>query len=153
MTTPAQDAPLVLPSVVFRPARLLVVCAVLAAVVTVAAALLGHPVFGAFFALGLGLGLVNALLIRRSVQSITGEAHPLKTKMAVNSATRLLVLSLIALVIAYLFRPLGLGVLIGLASFEVVLVSSTALPVVKKLRAQASAPGVDGDSREGTADD
>jgi hypothetical protein len=144
---------LVLPSVVFRPARLLVVCAVLATVATIAAGMTGHLMFGAFFALGLALGLVNALLIRHSVQSITAEAHPLKTKMAVNSATRLLALSLIALLIAYLFRPLGLGVLIGLALFEVVLVSTSALPVVKKLRAQASASGVDGDRAEGTSDD
>lgn len=148
MTTPAQDAPLVLPSVVFRPARLLIICIALTAVATLVAAQLGHVVFGVFLGLGLALGLVNALLIRRSALKITADDHPLKSKMALNSATRLLVITVIGMVIAYLFKPVGLGVLVGLALFEVLLVSSTALPVVKKLRAQASERGA-----EGTADD
>lgn len=137
-----------LPSVVFRPARLLIICIALTAVAMAAAGQLGHFLFGVFFGLGLALGLVNALLIRRSALKITAEVHPLKSKMALNSASRLLLISVIGLIIAYLFRPLGLGVLVGLATFEVLLVSSTALPVVKKLRAQASEHGA-----EGTADD
>lgn len=112
----------------------------------------GQPMFGVFFGLGLGLGLANALLIRRSVQSVTASDHPLKRKMAVNSATRLLTITVIGLAVAYAFRPHGLGVLIGMALFEVLLVSATALPVVKKLRAQASQPGADGDRTEGTVD-
>jgi hypothetical protein len=54
--------------------------------------------------------------------------------MALNSATRLLVITAIGLTIAILFRPLGLGVLFGLALFQVLLVLSTALPVWKKIR-------------------
>lgn len=150
MTTPAQDAPLVLPSVVFQPRRLLIICAVLTAVATFAADQLGHAMFGAFFGFGLALGLINALLIRRSVQSITAKDHPLKSKMAMNSATRLLVITVVGLVVAYLFRPQGLGVLFGLALFEVLLVATTALPVMKKLRS-AAATGSDADGTEGTA--
>ena len=89
---------------------------------------------GVFFGVGLGLGLVNALLVQRSVSNITSDAHPLKRKMAVNSATRLLVITTIGLAIAFAFRPEGLGVLFGLALFQVVLVLSTALPVWKKIR-------------------
>lgn len=140
MTTPAQDAPLVLPSVVFRPVRLLLVCIALTAVATVAAAQSGHFLFGVFFGLGLAIGLVNALLIRRSALKITAEDHPLKSKMALNSAGRLAAITVVGLVIAVVFKPVGLGALVGLALFEVVLVLSTALPVVKKLRAQALEP-------------
>lgn len=139
-----------LPSVVFRPVRLLIICIALTAVATVAAAQLGHPMFGVFFGLGLGLGLLNALLVRRSVESITAGDHPLKKNMALNSASRLLVITVIGLAIAFYFRPTGLGVLFGLALFQALLVLSTALPVVKKLRAQAPEPGV---RTEGTADD
>ena len=39
-------------------------------------------IFGVFFGVGLGLGLLNALLVRRAVDSITAEDHPLKKKMA-----------------------------------------------------------------------
>ena len=135
MTTPAQDAPLVFPSVAFRPVRLLAICAALTAVAIIAAAAVGpYLLFGVFFGVGLALGLLNALLVQRSVESITAGDHPLKKKMALNSATRLLVISAVGLTIAILFRPLGLGVLFGLALFQVLLVLSTALPVWKKMR-------------------
>lgn len=135
MTTPAQDAPLVLPSVAFRPLRLSVICFVLTVLATVATALLGHPMVGIFFGIGLGLGLFNAILVRRSALRITAHAHPLKSKMAVNSAIRLMVLTVIGLVIAFVFRPEGLGVVFGMALFQMLLVFSTAVPVARKLRA------------------
>ena len=138
MTTPAQDAPLVFPSVAFRPLRLFVICVVFAGLVTAAAAMLGHATIGVFFGVGLGLGLLNAILVQRSVESITAEAHPLKRKMALNSATRLLVMTVVGLTIAFIFRPQGLGVVFGMALFQVLLVLSTALPVMKKLKAGAA---------------
>ena len=147
MTTPAQDAPLVFPSVAFRPLRLLVICGVLAALATLAAGLLGHPMIGVFFGIGLVLGLLNAVLVQRSVDAITAEAHPLKRKMAVNSATRLLVMTVIGLTIAFIFRPQGLGVVFGMALFQVVLVLSTALPVMKKIKAGA-ADGLEGEATQ-----
>ncbi|MBJ7340616.1 ATP synthase subunit I [Mycolicibacterium sp.] len=136
MTTPAQDAPLVFPSVAFRPMRLLIVCVALTAVALVASGFLGHIFFGAFFGVGLGLGLLNALLVRRAVEAITAEDHPLKKKMAVNSATRLLAITAIGLTIAIVFKKHdGLAVLFGLAIFQAVLVMSTSIPVMKKIRA------------------
>ena len=137
MTTPAQDAPLVFPSVAFRPIRLLAVSLVLTLVAVAAAGALGHPVVGAFFGVGLLLGLLNALGVQRSVTAITADAHPLKKKMALNSASRLLFITVIGLAVAYVFRPEGLGVVFGLALFQVLLVMSTALPVWKKLRTES----------------
>ena len=150
MTTPAQDAPLVFPSVAFRPLRLFAVCVVLAALATLAAGLLGHVMVGAFFGIGLALGLLNALLVQRSVEAITADAHPLKRKMALNSATRLLVMTVIGLTIAFIFRPQGLGVVFGMALFQVVLVISTALPVMKKIRANSQTGGGAGLEGEAT---
>ena len=137
MTTPAQDAPLVFPSVAFRPIRLLAISLVLTLVAVAAAGALGHPVVGAFFGVGLLLGLLNALGVQRSVTAITADAHPLKKKMAMNSASRLLIITVIGLAVAYVFRPEGLGVVFGLALFQVLLVMSTALPVWKKLRTES----------------
>ena len=137
MTTPAQDAPLVFPSVAFRPLRLFAVCVVLTGLATLAAGLLGHIMVGVFFVIGLLLGLLNAVLVQRSVEAITADAHPLKRKMALNSATRLFVMTVIGLTIAFIFRPQGLGVVFGMALFQVVLVISTALPVMKKLKSGA----------------
>jgi hypothetical protein len=136
MTTPAQDAPLVFPSVAFRPLRLLIVCVALTGLALLAAGFTGHVFFGVFFGVGLGLGLLNALMVRRAVESITAEDHPLKKKMAVNSMTRLLVITAIGLTIAIVFKKHdGLAVLFGLAIFQAVLVMSTSIPVLKKIRA------------------
>jgi hypothetical protein len=151
VTTPAQDAPLVFPSVAFRPLRLFALCVVLTGLVMLAAGLLGHVMVGVFFGIGLGLGLLNAVLVQRSVEAITAEAHPLKSKMALNSATRLLVMTVIGLTIAFSFRPQGLGVVFGMALFQVVLVISTALPVMKKIRVVSqdnSGVGLEGEATQ-----
>jgi hypothetical protein len=135
VTTPAQDAPLVFPSVAFRPARLLVVCVALTGVAVLAAGYIGNIFFGVFFGIGLGLGLLNALLVRRAVESITMEDHPLKKKMAINSATRLLVITAVAMVVAIYFKAHGgIAVLFGLAIFQALLVMSTSFPVLRKIR-------------------
>jgi hypothetical protein len=134
MATPLPDAPFVLPSVVFRPARLALLCLVLAAVAIGLAFIAGAGGFGVFFSIGLFLGLTNALLVRASVATITAQDHPLKRRVALNSATRLLLVTAIALVIAFAFRPFGFGVLFGLAVFQVVLVLSTVVPVWMKMR-------------------
>jgi hypothetical protein len=154
VTTPAQDAPLVFPSVAFRPVRLFVISVGVTAVAMLAAGLYGHLMVGVFFGIGLLLGLLNALLVRRSVEAITARDHPLKRSMALNSASRLAIITIVGLLIAYVFRPAGLGVVFGLALFQVLLIGSTALPVWKKLRtgerATASSDGADGGS---TSDD
>jgi hypothetical protein len=154
VTTPAQDAPLVFPSVAFRPVRLFVLSIAITAVAIAAAAFSGHVMIGVFFGVGLLLGLLNALLVRRSVASITEKEHPMKSTMALNSATRLAVITVVGLIIAYLFRPAGIGVVFGLALFQVVLVLSTALPVWKKLRAgDWVEPASEGTERGNTSDE
>ena len=131
------------PSVAFRPMQLVIVCAILTALAVGLSAWAGHLMFGAFLGAGLALGLINALLVQRSVAAITADAHPLKRKMAVNSATRLLIITAVGLTVAWVFRPLGLGVVFGLALFQVVLVLSTALPVWKKMRTGETGPSPD----------
>ena len=45
------------------------------------------------------------------------------------------IFSVIALLITWFFKPTGIGVLFGVALFQAILVMSTALPVMKKVRA------------------
>lgn len=153
MTTPAQDAPLVFPAVAFRPVRLFVISVGLTAVAMLAAGFSGHLMVGVFFGIGLLLGLLNALLVRRSVETITAKDHPMKSSMALNSASRLAIITIIGLIIAFIFRPAGLGVVFGLALFQVVLVIATALPVWKKLRTGAPATESEGTEVRNTSDD
>jgi uncharacterized protein (DUF58 family) len=71
--------------------------------------------------------------------------------MALNSATRLLIITAIGLAIAFIFRPMGLGLLFGMALFQVLLVLSTVLPVWRKLRTGEQAE-VTAATPEGAAD-
>jgi dipeptide/tripeptide permease len=153
VTTPAQDAPLVFPAVAFRPVRLLAISVGITALAILAAGLSGHLMLGVFFGVGLLLGLLNALLVRRSVASITAKEHPLKSSMALNSATRLAIITVVALIIAYVFRPNGLGAMFGLALFQVLLVVATAVPVWKKLRSGEPAASLDASEGRSTSDD
>lgn len=134
------------PSVAFRPGHLLVICSALTVLAVAVAAWAGNVMFGVFFGAGLGLGLINALLVQRSVAAITSEVNPVKRKMAVNSATRLMVITIVGLTVAWFFRPQGLGVVFGLALFQVVLVLSTAFPVWKKIRTGEGDPTPDAES-------
>ena len=136
------------PSVAFRPVRLFVISVGITALAMLAAGLSGHLMVGVFLGIGLLLGLLNALLVRRSVELITARDHPLKRSMALNSVSRLAIITMVGLIIAYVFRPAGLGVVFGLALFQVLLVLSTALPVWKKLRT-----GTDGAAGRSTSDD
>ena len=55
--------------------------------------------------------------------------------MAINSATRLLVITAVALAIAIFFKAHGgIAVLFGLAIFQALLVMSTSIPVLRKIR-------------------
>ena len=136
------------PSVAFRPVRLFVISVGITALAMLAAGLSGHLMVGVFLGIGLLLGLLNALLVRRSVELITARDHPLKRSMALNSVSRLAIITMVGLIIAYVFRPAGLGVVFGLALFQVLLVLSTALPVWKKLRT-----GTNGADGRNTGDD
>ncbi|ADG77879.1 ATP synthase I OS=Tsukamurella paurometabola (strain ATCC 8368 / DSM / CCUG 35730 / CIP 100753/ JCM 10117 / KCTC 9821 / NBRC 16120 / NCIMB 702349 / NCTC 13040) OX=521096 GN=Tpau_1248 PE=4 SV=1 [Tsukamurella paurometabola] len=97
----------------------------------------GHPWFAAWFLVGGLLAVLNAKLAVLKVATVTAEDEPRKAPVAVNSMVRLGVVSVIAIVIAYFFRPDGLGVIFGLAVGQIVLVLNTVIPVLKGLRQQS----------------
>ncbi|GAA1075057.1 hypothetical protein GCM10009648_09310 [Tsukamurella spumae] len=114
-----------------------VILAGIAVVVAGIAASFGQVWFAAWFFLGGLLALLNAKLIVIKVANATAEDEPRKAPVAVNSVVRLAVVSVIALAIAYFFRPSGLGVIFGLAVGQIVLVLNTVIPVLKGLRQQS----------------
>lgn len=90
--------------------------------------------FGALFALGLGLGLLNVWFAHGAVARASVQAIATKQAMALSSLSRLLVITAVALVIGFLLRPDGVGIFVGLAVFQVVLVVLTTVPVMRGLR-------------------
>jgi hypothetical protein len=116
--------------------RPLLMTGALALVGLVVTGLLGHVLMGVFGCLGLVLGLLNIWLLQRSVSRVTITENPSKRALALSALGRLAVITAIALVIAMLVRPDGLGIFAGLALFQLVITTNTAGTVVKELRQQ-----------------
>jgi len=123
-------------SEVTRRQRLVVIAAgVAAAVALVLGGGLGHWLAGFFAAVGVGLGLANALLTEASMIRMTASGSELSRKQfALSAFGRLAAVSLAALVLVFAFWPAGGFVLAGLAVFQLLTIVLTALPLLKELR-------------------
>src|SRR5829696_5417425 len=121
--------------------RLAVTTAGTAVAGAVVCALIGHPVAGVFFAVGLALGLLNAYLLRRSAGMYATAAAPQKSRFALGALGRLGLISMIGLTLAWLTLPDGLGVLAGLAVFQLLMVFMALIPLLRDLRESANESG------------
>jgi hypothetical protein len=86
---------------------------------------------------GVGLGLLNHLVTEFwLLRLITSGEQPTRTKLAMSTFLRLLVLSVVAVGIAVWFWPDGIGLLLGLAVFRLIALVMTGLPLLKELKQQ-----------------
>ncbi|GAA4400388.1 ATP synthase subunit I [Tsukamurella soli] len=115
----------------------IVIVVALAVIAAGLSAWAGHLLFALWFLLGGLLAIGNAKLVILKVGSATSEENPRKAPVAVNAAFRLGVVTVIALAVAYFFRPDGLGLIFGLAVGQIVLVLHSVIPVLKGLRTQS----------------
>ena len=98
----------------------------------VAAVSFGYLLVGLGGCIGLALGLVNFRLIGVSVDKVTAmDVDNPKRPLAVNTLGRMGIITVIALGICLISRPLGFGVLGGLAVFQIILVANFARSMAK----------------------
>jgi ATP synthase I subunit len=105
----------------------------LGAVAIVVASVAGHPLAGVFGCLGLALGALNNLMLQRSVIQYA-YADVTKRKFSGGVMLRLAGITILAIVLALLFRPDGYATFAGLAVFHVLMLVGAALPVFRSLR-------------------
>lgn len=98
------------------------------------AALIGQLWMGLFAVLGLALGLLNAILVRRSAARFAITESPKKSTFAVSALGRLALITAFALGFALIVRPDGLGVFVGLAAFQLLMIGVGLVPLLKELR-------------------
>lgn len=114
--------------------RSTIVASVLGLASLVVLAIVGHPLMGMFACIGLGLGALNNRMLQRSVlryaESETIRKGPFSRKVF----ARLALITVIAFGCALLIRPDGLGVFVGLAVFQVLMLVGAAVPVFRSLR-------------------
>jgi hypothetical protein len=116
------------------------IAAGLGVVGAIALTLLGYPLMGVFLVVGLGLGLLNALLLRRAAVLYATADGAGKGRFALGALGRLALITTLALGIAVLVQPAGIGVFIGLAVFQLLMVGAALVPLLKDLR-QAGTDG------------
>lgn len=117
-----------------RMRRVIAIAIALGVLVMMATGALDRLLLGVFISGGLVLGWLNAQLNWMSIVRITDSETPSKQKLALSSASRLLILTGLSILIAMVARPNGIGVFFGLALFQLVLVLHTVIPEVKGLR-------------------
>ena len=96
---------------------------------------LGEWRLAACIAGGIALGLVNHLATEYWLMRIISSGEqPSRSKMIASTMTRLLVLTVVAVGIAVMFWPDGIGLLLGLALFRLIALVMTGLPLLKELK-------------------
>jgi hypothetical protein len=95
---------------------------------------MGYPLAAVFFCAGLGLGLLNTALVQRSSARFASMANPSKKRFAAAVLGRLALITVLAVSIALLVQPDGLGVFAGLAAFQLLMIFIASVPLVKELR-------------------
>jgi hypothetical protein len=114
--------------------RSTIVAACLGAVGVLITSLLGHPLMGAFFVVGLGLGALNTFLLQNSVVRYSASPTMGKAQFSRKVLLRLVGITAISFGFALFIRPDGLGIFAGLAIFQVLMLVGAAVPVFRSLR-------------------
>lgn len=128
-SVPAYTPPVTLAT--FR--RAAIMAGAVTGVAVVALVLVGYPLFGLFLVVGVALGALNMWLAVRSVTRFA-TTRPSKTRFSGSVLGRLAVITVIAVVLAWLVRPAGIAVFGGLALFQLLAIVSSMLPLIKEIR-------------------
>lgn len=115
--------------------RAVVAACVLGAVGLVVGLVLDYLAVAAFGCLGLGLGMINSRLVQLSVVRFAKQESARPKRQFVGSVVfRLAFVTLVALALAMLFRPEGIGVIVGLGIFQLLMIVVAAIPMWQEVR-------------------
>jgi hypothetical protein len=115
--------------------RSAIMAACVGVVAVVVTGLLGHVLMGLFACVGLALGALNTFMVQRSVVNYAASEAPNKKARFTRSVLgRLALITVLAVGLALIVRPDGLGVFGGLAFFQLLMVGGASVPVFKQLK-------------------
>jgi hypothetical protein len=112
----------------------LIVCPITGLTGLIVLSVLGYPVAGISLCAGLFMGFINSRMVIAQAAKFTQMENPDKRALTFGVLQRLGVLTAIALLIAFAFRPQGFTVLIGLAVFQLLMMGAAAGAMVRQLR-------------------
>ncbi|MDP9240486.1 MAG: hypothetical protein M3O55_07580 [Actinomycetota bacterium] len=132
--TPGSEAPVIPAHAAANLRRCLLVSVPLGVVAIGLLALVKHPIAGVLICVGLALGAFNSWLVQRSVARYGGSTGYGKRRFIGGVFARLTLITVLALGLCVLLLPDGLGVLGGLAAFQILMLASASMPLIRELR-------------------
>jgi len=115
----------------------IVVALVLAVAAFWIAGQLGEWRLAAAISVGVALGLANHLFTEYwLLRIISSGAQPTRSSMMRSTLVRLLVVTVVAVSVAVVWWPDGIGLLLGLAIFRLIALVMTTIPLLKELKSQ-----------------
>ena len=88
-------------------------------------------------AVGVGIGLANHLATEFwLLRIISSGRQPTRATMMRSTLVRLLVVTMVAVAVAVVWWPDGIGLLLGLAVFRLIALVMTTIPLLKELKSQ-----------------
>ena len=114
--------------------RVLVLPAVVVAVAVAIGASVGHIQIALLLGVGVVLGTVNGLLVERATAKMSPSHDPDRSAVVKSSLGRLGLVSGVALLLAFLTRPNGWVLLLGLAGYQVLALLSQLGAAMKEAR-------------------
>jgi len=89
---------------------------------------------GVLLCVGLALGVVNMHLVQRSLASSVAAGEPNRKALTMSMLRRLVVVSAIAFAIALIYQPHGWVVFVGLAAFQLLIMSTVFGGLIREVR-------------------
>jgi hypothetical protein len=94
----------------------------------------GHAQIGILLAVGFALGTANGLLVEQATAKMLPDEDPDRRAVVKSSLGRLGLVSAVALIIAFLARPNGWVLLLGLAGYQILALLSQLGAAMKEAR-------------------
>jgi hypothetical protein len=113
--------------------RSAIIGAALGVIAIVVLSVAGHPLMGVFGFLGLALGAVNNRMLQKSVVRYA-QTEVSRKQFRRGVVSRLGLITLLAIGLGFFVKPDGLGVFVGLAVFQILMLIGASVPVFRSLR-------------------
>ena len=112
----------------------LLIAAVGGVVSLIVLAFLGLADAGILLCVGLGLGILNSHLVQRSLASSVASGEPNRKALTLSMLRRLVIMSAVAFAIALIYQPHGWVVFVGLAAFQLLIMSTVFGGLIREVR-------------------
>jgi hypothetical protein len=114
--------------------KALLIAAVGGLVALVVLAIFGYADAGVLLCVGLGLGVVNSMLVQRSLATSIERGEPDRKGLTLGMLKRLVIVSAVAFAIAIFYPPHGWFVFLGLATFQMLVMTMVFGSLVREVR-------------------